>query len=83
MNPTKFWTSYLKQQSWKFGHSDGALGSFDDFLSSLLDVSWRSLISSLRVAVPSPTPKVKRRRGNVYANLTLIVFRDFILIYAK
>ena len=30
------------------------------------------LFHSLRVAVPSPPPKVKRRRGNVYANLTLI-----------
>ena len=34
------------------------------------------LFFSLRVAVPSPPPppKVKRRRGNVYANLTLIAF---------
>ena len=39
--------------------------------------------SSLRVAVPSParTPaKVKRRRGNVYANLTPIVFRHVTLL---
>ena len=35
---------------------------------------------SLRVAVPSPPPQVKRRRGNVYANLTLIVFRDNTLL---
>ena len=32
------------------------------------------LFFSLRVAVPSPPPKVKRRRRNVYANLTLIAF---------
>ena len=35
--------------------------------------------SSLRVAVPSPA-KVKRRRGNVYANLTPIVFRHVTLL---
>ena len=44
---------------------------------------------SLRVVVPfTPPPpphthKVKRKRGNVYANLSLIVFRDVTLIYAK
>ena len=39
------------------------------------------LFFSLRVAVPSPSPppQVKRRRGNVYVNLTLIVFRDVTL----
>ena len=37
---------------------------------------------SLRVAVPSPT-KVKRKQGNVYENLKLIVFCDATLIYAK
>ena len=31
---------------------------------------------SLRVAVPFPPAKVKQRRGNVYANLALIVFRN-------
>ena len=36
--------------------------------------------SSLRVTVSSPSPRVKRRRGNVYANLTLIVFRDVTLL---
>ena len=36
---------------------------------------------SLLVAVPSPPrPRVKRRRGNVSANLTLIVFRDNTLL---
>ena len=37
---------------------------------------------SLLVAVPSPPPhpRVKRRRGNVYANLTLTVFRDNTLL---
>ena len=33
--------------------------------------------------VPYPPSKVKRKRGNVYGNLTLIVFRDATLIYAK
>ena len=32
------------------------------------------LFFSQGVAVPFPPPKVKRRRGNVYANLTLIAF---------
>ena len=75
--------SVLPMKSWKFGRSDGAQGSFYDSLSSLLDVSRRSFISSLRVAPPSPTSQVKRRRRNVYANLTLFVFSDFIPIYAK
>ena len=41
--------------------------------------------TSLRVAVPSPPPPapVKRKQGNVYASLTLIVFHDVTLIYAK
>ena len=36
-------------------------------------------VSSLRVAVPSPA-EVKRRRGNVYANLTPIVFRHVTVL---
>ena len=32
---------------------------------------------------PYPPPKVKRKRGKVYDNLTLIVFCDVTLIYAK
>ena len=38
--------------------------------------------NGLRVAVPFPC-KVKRKRGNVYANVTLIVFRDVTLTKAK
>ena len=32
---------------------------------------------------PPPPFKVKRKRGNVYENLTLIVLCDVTLIYAK
>ena len=50
-------TYSLPIKNWKFGFSDGVQGSIYDSLSSLLDVSRRSLISSLRVAVPSPNPQ--------------------------
>ena len=32
--------------------------------------------SHIAYVQPYPSPKVKRKQGNVYANLTLIVFRD-------
>ena len=44
-------------------------------------VKWRgqkTISACLRVAIPFP-PKVKRKRGNVYANLTLLMFRDVTL----
>ena len=39
----------------------------------------RTVAVSLRVAVPSPR-KVKLKRGNVYENLTVIVFCDVTLL---
>ena len=39
----------------------------------------RTVAVSLSVAVPSPR-KVKRKRGNVYENLTVIVFCEVTLL---
>ena len=38
---------------------------------------------TLAYVYPYLPPKVKRERGKVYGNLTLIVFRNVTLIYAK
>ena len=38
---------------------------------------------TLRVALPSPPPRLKRKRRDVYANLTPMALRDVTLIKAK
>ena len=41
------------------------------------------LVPSSFPSPPPPQKKVKQKRGNVYANLTLIVFRDVTLLQKK